>query len=423
MRILQLYINNNLEGSINWAIVEDENTEKGSSSWDEISLFDNVQVEVYLNAHCCSIMRVNTTGISTKRLTEELILGMLEDSIVDDIDEVKPIILHTENDITYVAIFNKLYYEALLSKLESINKPIRFIQSFVFSTDYQENTWTLYISEEQRFIRTSKYEYYLLDNNQPIPALLNDMLNTSKPRTLITYSDNNDMLNEITTKYDIPCEPSTLITSGVTVWNFHNPKSTHFKIKLEKQTKLDLLKLYNTVKIFGGIIITFWIINLIAISVNSAILEAQLKKNLQVITPIKTINQASVQLAIDKIQSMRHERGVYSETDAVPMFSNFLDTVSNVGTNSIIQIAYAHNSLDIFLNNNFETTQFVSYKNILLTKQILATIQDYKTYLKKIKTSSTNNTNAPTGEQSQELDAAWVITLQPSIAFDPRGDK
>lgn len=422
MKILQLYVNNTLDGPINWTIIEDDEIEHGSSSWDEIALFENTQIEVYLNANCCSIMQLNTTGISTKKLTEELILGMLEDSLVDDIDEIKPIILRTENDITYVAIFNKLYYETLFAKLENVNKPIRFIQSFVFSTDYHENGWTLYISDEQRFIRTSKYEYYLLDNNDPLPVLFTEMLDNNKPHSLTVYSDNKHIINEIKAKYNIPCELSTSITSGVTVWNFHNPKSTHFKIKLDKQTKINLFTLYKTAKIFGGILIAFWIINTITIYIHSAILESQLKKNLQVITPIKTIDQASMQLAIDKVQAMRHERGVYSETDAIPMFSNFLDTVSNVGTNSIIQISYAHKSLDIFLNNNFETTQFTSYKNILLTKQILATIQDYKSYLKKVKPSDTSN-NSSLGEQSQELDASWVITLQPSIAVEQRGNQ
>ena len=187
MRILQLFINNNLEEPINWNLSEDNKTESGTSTWSEISMFNDIQVEVYLNANCCSILKTDVTGISTKRLTEELILGILEESIVDDIEEIKPIILRTETDIAYIAIFNKVFYENLISKLDELGKPIRFVQSFAFSTKFNVDCWTVFLNKEQSFIRTSKYEYFLLDNATPIPEILIDMAKTEKPKSILIY--------------------------------------------------------------------------------------------------------------------------------------------------------------------------------------------------------------------------------------------
>jgi hypothetical protein len=424
MRILRLFINDNLESSINWSLINnDNNTEKGSSTWGELAMFENVQLEVYLNAHCCSILKTDVKGISTKRLTEELVLGMLEESIADDIEEIKPIILRIEDETAYIAIFSRAFYDNLMTKLDNMSKSIRFIQSFAYSTAFTEDNWTLFISEEQRFVRTSKYEYFSLDNKDPIPTLLKDMLLEHTPQSLSIYTSNPDILKIITEEFNVPCNIATELTFGVLNWNFYNQKSTHFKIKLDETTKTNLNKSYKLARIFAIILISLWIINIIRIGINNIKSGSQIKANLQAIQPITTINKNTLQNVENKIQSMRHERGIYDSADAIPMFSNFLEIVSTAGTNSIIQINYEHKALEIVLNNNFDTTQFSSYQNILATKNIKAVIESYKTHLSDIKKSGNNNDkdNQPDNQAQRLDDAAWVITLQPSLMLETRG--
>ena len=120
---------------------------------------------------------------------------------------------------------------------------------------------------------------------------------------------------------------------------------------------------------------------------------------------------------------MLHEHGIYSNNDAIPMLYSFLDIVSTIGSNSILQINYEHDKLQLILNNNFEPTQFSSYTNILQTKQIQATIEDYKTYSHNLKSSKSADTNNPSADaQAQTFDdGAWVITLQYSMTLTSNG--
>jgi hypothetical protein len=192
---------------------------------------------------------------------------------------------------------------------------------------------------------------------------------------------------------------------------------------LDETTKTNLNKSYKLARIFAIILISLWIINIIRIGINNIKSGSQIKANLQAIQPITTINKNTLQNVENKIQSMRHERGIYDSADAIPMFSNFLEIVSTAGTNSIIQINYEHKALEIVLNNNFDTTQFSSYQNILATKNIKAVIESYKTHLSDIKKSGNNNDkdNQPDNQAQRLDDAAWVITLQPSLMLETRG--
>lgn len=414
MRILRLFVTNNLDNMVNWIMVEDNDIiEQGKSTWDDLSIFEDIQLEVYLNASCCAILRTNVKGIATKRFSNELVLGMLEESIVDDIEEITPIILRVEEDIAYVAIFSKVFYDNLILKLVSLDKSIRFLQSFVYSTVIDVDEWTLFIDDKQQFLRVSKYQYFLTDNNTPIPLVVKEMLNSNKPNAIRVYTNNPGVSDIITQQYGIPCKIESQFEFGVTTWNFHNQKSTQFTIRLNEFSKSNLRNLLKTVKMFSLTLLTFWLINIIIVSCSIYNTESKLKQNFANIYPINSFTPQSLKEMSIKLDSMKHAKGIYSEKDAIPMLSSLLNIISNVGTNTIIQINYSNQNLEVFLNNNFDASQFTSYQNILATRHIKATIQDYKNFLASQKNNQSDNPEANSSQQ--QIDASWVITLQPSV--------
>jgi hypothetical protein len=420
MRILRLFINNNLNDLVNWVLVSDTGLDSGTSTFDELAQFEEAQLEVYLNANCCTIFKANIAGISNKRLTEELVLGIIEENLTDDIDEVKPIVLRVEDELAYIAIFNRQFYEELLNQLISLNKPIRFLQSFVYATVYNEDDWTVFLSDEQSFVRTSKYEYYLLDDTKPTPQLLQDMLAETKPNSIMLYADSSYASQELEQFGVTINRLNEEFEFGEVTWNFYNQKSTKFKIKLEDNTKQNLLSLLKTVKYFSLFAAGFWLLNVIGLTINNYRLGSQLKSELGNLVAVTKINLGTVQTAAEKITNMRHARGIYDEKDAVPMLNTFLEVVSSIDPNQITQINYSNGSLQVFLTNGFATSQLASYKNILQTKRIELNIEDYKTYLK----ANQDNQQA-VEENSEELlqtqqaqlsdNTAWVITLTPSL--------
>lgn len=419
MKILRLFINNDLSGPINWVTQNDnDNIETGSSSFEDLALFDDATLEVYLSTSCCSIFNTSVQGISTKRITEELVLGLIEESLVDEIDEVKAIILRVEDDIVYIAVFNRTFYESLMHELQQLNKSIKFIQSFAFTTLYKENCWTLFLSKQQRFVRTSKYEYYSLDDAKPIPILLEDMLSNKKPKSLQVYLDEDSgyNINEISNRFEIEC---TNVTNqyeyGVSVWNFYIQKSTSFNLKLDKVSKLSLTRLLKTVKYLAIFLVAFWLLDVLMLTIDGYRIKSQISANLKGVAISNAINHATIQMATDKINTLRHQRGIYDDRDAVVLLTKFLEIVSTITPNDIKQIEYDRGEMQIILGSRFDTGQFASYQDVLETRRVIATIEDYKAYAKKKKKSEDVANNSITDTTTQIDDAAWVITLKPAL--------
>ena len=432
MKTLRLFVDHDLDHAINWKLIDNEETiEDGASTFTEIQQFADVQLEVYLNASCCTIFRVDLSGISARKLTDELVLGMLEDSLVDDIEELKPVLMQVEDGLAYVAIFDRTFYEHLILSLTNLDRPIKLVQSFVYSTtiDEENNSWTLYLSDEQNFIRTSQFEYYLLDDLRPMPYLLEDMLKntTIKPKSITVYSDNEYDLSMLKTKFNIDyANANTNLEFGRPVWNFYNQKSSSFKLKLDKLTQTNILKLATTLKYFAIIITCFWFINIINLYINKYKLESELKTNLSKISNIDNISPNTLNKLNDKLTKMIHQRGLFAEEDFIPMFKRFLKVVSTVGTDEITHIEYNSDSgiLNIFLRN-FDTKQFESYKDILHTQRIDANISDYKSYQKANKSSQSsslldNQQSSVDGVREQPIsdDTQWVITLKSVWIFE-----
>ncbi len=424
MKILRLFITNDLSKPINWVLINDNEVETGQSSFDDLAGFNDVSLEIYLSTNCCSIFKTNVTGIASKRLTEELMLGLIETSLTDEIDEVKAITLQIEDGVAYVAVFNKIYYQTLMQRLNYLEKPIRFIQSFAFATSFEEKSWTLFLGIDQSFIRTSKFEYYCLDDNRPIPSMLEDMLQLEKPKSLLVYANDDYDIENIANKFDLPCKrANNQLEYGVFVWNFYIQKSTNFNLKLDKKSTKSIFSLLNTVKYLVIFMILFWGLNITMFVVNGIRIKSQINNNLKGVVAVNQINKTIIQTANDKINNLRHLRGIYDDKDAVVLLTKFLQIVSTLTPNDIKQFSYNNGEANIIVGSNFDTSLFNSYKDVLATRKINATIEDYKTYSKNNKKKSETADNDINATTSEIVDAAWVITLKPAMLHEVIGNK
>ncbi len=424
MKILRLFITNDLSKQINWALINDNQIETGQSSFDDLAVFHDVNLEVYLSTNCCSIFKTNVTGIASKRLTEELMLGLIENSLTDEIDEVKAITLQVEDEVAYIAVFNKVYYQTLMQRLNYLEKSIRFIQPFAFATNFEEHSWTLFLGEEQSFIRTSKFEYYCLDDNRPIPSMLEDMLQIEKPKSLLVYANDDYDIESISNKFDIICKrANNQLEYGVFVWNFYIQKSTNFNLKLDKKSSKSIFSLLKTIKYLVIFLILFWGLSITMLLINNIKIKSQINNSLKGVVAVNQIDKTIIQTANNKINNLRHLRGIYDNKDAVVLLTKFLQIASTITPNDIKQFVYNNGEANIIVGNSFDTSLFSSYKDVLATRKINATIEDYKTYSKNNKNKSEtadNNINATT---SEILDAAWVITLKPEMWHKVIGSK
>ncbi len=421
MKNIRLFINNDLQQPVNWVQMNaDGKEEHGTSELSELSNLEGAVFEIYLSPDCCTIIKTSVEGISTKRLTEELLLGLIEENLVDEIDDVKAVMLRTEDNAAYVAVFNKEFYNELANYVLHAN--VKFIQSFVYTTNYQEDAWTVYLSSDTKFLRTSLYEFFVLDDEKPLSLLLTEMLSgDNKPQSLLVYADDETYkhLNTFGQTYGINLTRiNDKFDYSTLVWNFYKQKTTRFKLKLNNNARFHFLKLLNSFKYIAIALIGFWLMSITLLNINIYRLISQIKSNVKGIVNIKDINQSSVIETTQKLITLLHKRGMYADNDAMILFKDFLEVVSTVSTNDIKQIMYQSNTLKIVLGSDVDISQLKSYTDILLTKRVVMTIKDYKTYYNDNKLLNKGNNSAVDSDDKNDMisDAQWVVILKP-LAF------
>lgn len=417
MKILRLFITADLEQPIQWETVDDDaTTAAGTSTFAELSLFEEQSVEVYLATTCCSILKTDTTCISSKRISEELILGLVEESIIDDITEIKPIILQVEDNTAYVAIFNRIYYDDLIHKLADLGKNIRFVQSFAYATVFEDDCWTVFLSDQQSFVRTNRYEYYTLDDVRPVPVLLTDMLITTEkqPKSFILYTESDAHSAKIEAACNISCKNmSGQFAYGIPIWNFYNQKSRDFRIKLDKDVQNSLLKLIKPLTYLCIALVAFWAFDISSLMVHDYRGHQLQEASLQSVHLSSGTRDHMMSTLMTKIVEDSHNRGLYADYDAITMMRKFFEIVSDITQNNITQIKYTHNQLQIFVEQSFNPSQFTSYNNIFAINHLNATLEDYKTYAAKNKKNKQPADASDDTSDSPPSDTTWVITLQP----------
>lgn len=408
MKILRLFINDNLEEKINWQILNNNKLDiEGFDYWENLPNEMNDNLEIFLSSKCCSIMNINISNISSKRLTDEVILNMLEENLVDDIENIKPVVLCVDDINAYIAIFTKQFYITLIDRLTKIGNKINFIQSFVFTTDYQDDCWTLYIDEQQKFLRTSKYEYYLLDDNEPIPMLLEYLLKNNPQKKIICYVKSEKFYNNLINKFNNNFILSNQYSFDLVFWNFYNQKNIKFEIKLDKNTKLNLLKTYNFMKKFILTIFIFWFIKVCFLGINNIRLENEIKNKLSKIIITNDITDNQINKVKEKITLLKHNISIYQNNDAIPLIYEFLNNISIVTPNNILQINYEYKKMIIILDGRFNTDQFFSYQNIFSVIGLNIELQNYKDYVNQNK-----NNDSDINKINDIVNAQWVIKIE-----------
>lgn len=432
MKILRIFVDDSLEQKVQWCTLEqDEILDTGSLSFEELAAFESMPVEVYLLPSTCSIFRLNVAGITRRNLTDELVLGLLEDNLTDDIVDVKPIVMSVEDDNIYVAVFNANYFQNLIQKIYLLNKPIRFIQSFVYATIFNDDSWTVFLNQDRSFVRTSKYQYYLMDDSKPIPSVLKDMLEQDAPTRLLVYSADGRDIDDFVKEVNIPVEIiNEEYLYGAPIWNFYNQKSNSFNFKIDQNVKEFLLKLIPITKYFFAFLLIFWFIRVMTLEIDNARIKSKLNTILHV--DGKQTGRIKLNNLRSEILKSEHDRGLYSDDDAVTIFRKFLQIVAGVDQNTITAINYQDHKMLVFLNSNFQADEFANYKHIFTINRIDASIKDYKIYMKEQKKaqknsdrgsdSSNNGDNSGSGSLQISDDTAWVITLQSSLQEENHDD-
>jgi len=424
MTNLRLFIHNDDLLSASWQTVEQNDIQdSGEGKVADILQFEFENVEIYLAPTLATIIKVELGAISDRKINDDFLLSLVEDSLAEEIEQCKPILLRLNDGIAYVAIVNRLFHTNLLEFLSEQIKKVHFIQPFPYSIPLEhDDLWAVYLIGNNKFVRTSQYEYYLLDDQKPIPAVLEQMLSNYEETSITLYTDDETVAEEINAKYKLNCKLQHDIQYGVSNWNFYNEKSKRFNIKLQSETLSSVLKLGRYLGGFAIIFLIYWLLNLGFMLIERSRWQSQLSDDLKGIITSASFSPQLLAQVDDKLTALAHTKGAYAASDMVSLFDTFLRTMPDVNSSMIAGIQYSGSQLTIFLNSQFDPSSFPNDQIILATKRISADIYDYKTYQASQNTSSsqTNNGGGTLADSSGSSttnaavmqDAAWVINLQ-----------
>ena len=427
MTILRIFIENAELADVSWQRVDNQvESELYETSFAELLQIPFDSLEVYLAPVMASVIKINLDAISNRKVNEEYLLGLVEEQLADDIESCKPILLRLTDGEAFVAILERTFYLNLLKHLADYVKKVKFIQPFPYALEYEESIWTLYMVNDNKFIRTSHYEYYILDDNEPLPQMLEEMLIDYKEEKLIVYSDNPNLIDIIENKYKVKCVASNSYNYDTLTWNFYNEKSKRFNLKINPQMVGQFKRLAKVLSICLSVFVIMWLSNLGYLLIKQASLSNQISNDLTGIISSNTSTMKTNLLSQvdDKLTDMEHEKGLYAPSDMSSLLDVFLRTMPNIDNNMILGIQYTGTTLNLFLNSQFDASQFSNAKTIFSTKRILAKINDYKTYQASQTTGSsqnnnsggiadTNSDNSSGGSSNAALqDTSWVVTLQ-----------
>lgn len=431
MTILRVFIHNEDLMVCNWQLYDAlEQIGAGSDSLSSIMKIAFDSVEVYLSPHLATIFKAELGAVSDRRISDELLLGVIEDNLAEEIDECKPILMRLTDGDSYIAVLTRNFYLRMLESLSEHVKQVKFIQPFSYASHYQDKLWTVFLIGEHKYVRTSQFEYFLLDDAAPLPLLLESMLESYTQDSLILYCEDVTIQEYLEQKYSVKCHLYTEFNYGTLLWNFYNEKSKRFNLKLAPEAKVALLKLSKSVGILLVIYLIYWLLNLGVLVYEKNKLEKQVIQDLNGVIKIEQFTPNLLATVDDKLNTMSHDKGMYSQSDYVFLFATFLKTMPDVNKNMLAGSKYSAQHLQVFLNSQYDPAQFNNDKVILLNKRILATITDYKSYLASQDSASKSNNgggvldnmDANVSTSAQMPDPAWVISLQIISSMDELND-
>jgi len=431
MTILRVFIHNEDLIACNWQLYDAlEQIGAGGDSLLTIMKMAFDSVEVYLSPHLATIFKAELGAVSDRKISDELLLGVIEDNLAEEIDECKPILMRLTDGESYIAVLTRSFYQRLLESLSEHVKQVKFIQPFSYASHYHDKLWTVFLIGEHKYVRTSQFEYFLLDDAAPLPLLLESMLENYTEDSLILYCEDVAVQEYLEQKYSIKCQLYTEFNYGALLWNFYNEKSKRFNLKLTTEAKTALFKLSKSAGVLLIIYLIYWLLNLGVLVYEKHKLEKQVIQDLNGVVKIEQFTPNLLATIDDKLNTMSHDKGVYSQNDYIFLFATFLKTMPDVNKNMLAGSKYSAQHLQVFLNSQYDPAQFNNDKVILLNKRILATITDYKSYLASQDSASKNNNgggvldnmDANGGTAAQMPDPAWVISLQIISSMDELND-
>jgi hypothetical protein len=421
MSVLRIFIENESLTNCQWQLVTGgEIVETGQDDIKQLLEISHEQIEVYLAPDLATILKVDLGAISDRKVNDELLLSLVEESLAEEIENCKPLLMRLTDGDAYIAILNRQFHSQLISSFSEHIKSVRYIQPFPYATKFEPGIWTVYLQAGMKFVRTTQYEYFLLDDNQPLPEVLEQMLSDYSADKIIVYGADDAVCDYFQQKFELVCEREHELIFGYPLWNFYNEKSRRFKLKLSSDVQISVKKTLTWLGIIFTIYATGWLGDLIYLSFMRARLETVVASDLNGISTVKEFSPNLLMQIDDKLTSLQHSKGVYAANDFANLFEEFLRTVPDINDSMIVGLKYSSSQLSIFLNSQFDTGRFANDRAILATKRIAADLNDYKTYQSaQTQTNQNNNgggildtANNTTSTTSQLADSAWVVTLQ-----------
>lgn len=425
MTIIRIFINNEALTESNWSLVNgSDELGSGTDSIANILALEYEHIEIYLAPHLATIFKVDIEQISDRKINDELLLGLVEEYLVEDLENCKPLLMRVSSGESYVAILYALFYTQLISEFNEHIKQVKFIQPLPFITEYKDNTWTVFLSKEYKFVRTSLFEYYILDDSGIIPDVLGHMLQNYSGSEINVYAEDVSVVEYIESTYPIQCNKATELHYGTSTWNFYNEKSRRFNLKLNQSNKKSLLKLSKFFGFFASVYVICWVINLGYLIINKYNLQSQVAKNLTGIIRVDSYQANLLSKVDEQLNATYHTKGLFAPSDFAGLFDVFLRNVPEINQSMIVGLKYSGSTLNVFLNSQFTNANFANDREILLTKRILANLSDYSSYQAQNSNNAQNNNgggildNNSTDSAAQMSDASWVISLQTVTRLD-----
>lgn len=428
MTIIRIFIKDEFLIDNNWVLLNGQ-TELGSGvgTLAEITAMEYEHLEIYLAPHLSTIFKVDIEHISDRKISDELLLGLVEDQLVEELDECKPLLMRLSDGQAYIAVLMAEFYSQMIAGLKEHVKLVKFIQPLPFATEYTDGQWTLYLTNEYKFIRTSMFEYFLLDDAKPIPDVLDVLLQSFDIKLLKIYSDDESLVSYLEENYDLKCQLVDELVYGNLVWNFYNEKSKRFNLKLDSSHKNNLIKLGRSVAVLMIVSLFFWIVNLSYLVVAKYKLQSQITKDLSGIMRVDSYQPTLLAKVNDQLNAIYHTKNLYASNDYVSLFDVFLRSMPDINQHMIVGTKFSNGVLEVFLNSQFSNNNFANDHEVLLSKRILADIDSYQNYQAKNSDNQNNNggglldsNNTTTAQQM--TDATWVITLQAVTRLDELND-
>ncbi|MEN9946907.1 MAG: hypothetical protein RLZZ293_1293, partial [Pseudomonadota bacterium] len=106
---LRLFLHSDDLNLVSWQTLaaNGEILNSGESSVAEALLMEFDFVEIYLAPTLATIIQIDLGDINDRKINDELLLGVVEENIAEDIEDCTPILLRLTDGIDYVAIVNK----------------------------------------------------------------------------------------------------------------------------------------------------------------------------------------------------------------------------------------------------------------------------------------------------------------------------